>query len=35
VVNPDLKTVVEPGTFKVMVGASSDDIRLNTTLVIP
>jgi len=35
VVNPDLKTVVEPGTFKVMVGASSDDIRLNSTLVIP
>ncbi len=35
VVNQQLKTVVEPGTFKVMVGASSDDIRLNATLVIP
>ena len=35
VVNPEFKTIVEPGAFKVMVGASSDDIRLNTTLVIP
>lgn len=35
VVNPDLKTVVEPGAFRIMVGASSDDIRLNSTLVIP
>ena len=27
--NPEMKRVVEPGKFKVMVGASSSDIRLN------
>ena len=27
--NRDLKRIVEPGTFKVMVGGSSDDIRLS------
>jgi beta-glucosidase len=27
--NPEMKRVVEPGKFKVMVGASSKDIRLN------
>jgi beta-glucosidase len=27
--NRDLKCIVEPGTFKVMVGGSSDDIRLS------
>lgn len=30
----DLKTVVEPGTFQIMVGASSDDIRLQTKVEI-
>ena len=28
VVTPDLRHVAEPGTFEVMVGAASDDIRL-------
>jgi beta-glucosidase len=27
--NRDMHFVVEPGTFKVMVGASSEDIKLN------
>jgi len=27
--NMEMKRVVEPGKFKVMVGASSKDIRLN------
>lgn len=29
--NKDMKFVVEPGVFKVMVGASSEDIKLNGT----
>src|SRR3989304_4462989 len=32
--NPEMKRVVEPGTFKVMVGASSTDIRLEGKLEI-
>jgi len=30
--NIDLKKVVEPGDFRIMIGASSRDIRLKTTL---
>jgi beta-glucosidase len=30
----DLKTVVEPGDFRIMIGASSRDIRLKETLVV-
>lgn len=29
ILNRDMKRVVEPGWFKIMVGASSEDIRLN------
>jgi beta-glucosidase len=32
--NRDWKWVVEPGEFKIMVGASSADIRLNETITI-
>jgi len=32
IINTKLDRVVEPGDFNVMVGASSDDIRLHTTL---
>ena len=30
----DLKTVVEPGDFRIMIGASSRDIRLKETLTV-
>ncbi len=30
--NLEMKTVVEPGDFRIMIGASSRDIRLKTTL---
>ena len=33
VVTPDLRHVAEPGTFEVMVGAASDDIRLREKIV--
>lgn len=33
-IDRDLKTVVEPGTFQIMLGASSDDIRLQTKVEI-
>jgi beta-glucosidase len=32
--NEDMHFVVEPGTFDVMVGASSEDIRLNGSFII-
>jgi len=32
--NRDNHFVVEPGTFKVMIGASSEDIKLNGTFEI-
>ena len=32
IINHEMKKVVEPGDFAVMVGASSDDIRLNSML---
>jgi beta-glucosidase len=32
--NPSMNWVVEPGTFTVMVGASSDDIRLQSQVEI-
>jgi len=31
-INAKLQRVVEPGTFQVSVGASSDDIRLESVL---
>jgi beta-glucosidase len=31
-VNPAMERVVEPGDFEIQVGASSEDIRLKTTL---
>jgi beta-glucosidase len=34
IINPKMEQVIEPGIFKVMVGASSDDIRLNSTLQV-
>lgn len=33
-VDRDLRTVVEPGTFQIMVGSASDDIRLQTKVEI-
>src|SRR5437762_1892241 len=30
----DLKTVIEPGDFRIMIGASSRDIRLKQTLTV-
>lgn len=32
--NRDLKKVVEPGKFKMMIGSSSDDIRLNGQITV-
>lgn len=32
--NKDMKWVVEPGDFSIMIGASSADIRLRTTLTV-
>jgi beta-glucosidase len=32
--NADMKTVVEPGDFRIMIGASSRDIRLKQTLTV-
>jgi len=32
--NKDMKQVVEPGKFKIMIGSSSKDIRLNTEILI-
>ena len=34
IINQKMEQVIEPGIFKVMVGASSDDIRLNSTLQV-
>lgn len=34
IINQEMKKVVEPGTFKLMIGASSDDIRLTGNLEI-
>ena len=32
--NKDMKTVVEPGDFRLMIGASSRDLRLKETLTV-
>jgi beta-glucosidase len=32
--NADMKTVIEPGDFRIMIGASSRDIRLKQTLTV-
>jgi beta-glucosidase len=32
--NADMKTVIEPGDFRIMIGASSRDIRLKKTLTV-
>ena len=29
IIGPDMRRMVEPGTFKIMIGSSSDDIRLS------
>ena len=34
ILNAKMEQVVEPGSFTVMVGASSDDIRLNTKMEV-
>jgi beta-glucosidase len=34
IINQKMEQVIEPGIFKVMIGASSDDIRLNSTLQV-
>lgn len=34
-INREMKTVVEPGTFQLMIGASSDDVRLRATIKKP
>jgi beta-glucosidase len=33
--NRDMKRMVEPGKFDIMVGASSEDIRLKQTILLP
>ena len=33
-VDRNLKTIVEPGTFQIMIGAASNDIRLQTKVEI-
>ena len=33
-VDRNLKRIVEPGTFQIMIGAASDDIRLQTKVAI-
>ena len=32
IINAEMESVVEPGDFTVMIGSSSDDIRLKLTL---
>ena len=32
--NKDLKKIVEPGNFRIMIGASSRNIRLKETLTV-
>ena len=34
IVNQNMRRVVETGTFKIMIGASSDDIRLTECICI-
>ena len=34
IIDRNLKTVVEPGTFQVMVGTASNDIRLQAKVVV-
>ena len=33
-VDRNLKRIVEPGTFQIMIGAASDDIRFQTKVAI-
>jgi len=33
-INLDGKTVLEPGDFRIMIGASSKDLRLKTLLTV-
>ena len=33
-INKELKQVVEPGDFRIMIGASANDIRLRTILKV-
>ncbi len=35
IVNKDMRRIVEPGAFTVMIGAASSDIRLQTTFNVP
>lgn len=34
IINQKLEKVVEPGTFQIMVGCSSDDIRLQDSILV-
>lgn len=34
ILNKNMETIVEPGNFRLMVGASSNDIKLKTVLTV-